>query len=313
MDHAPLFEDIAPPLSGGEALWLRTEDGVRLRFAVWRDGGKGTVLVFPGRTEYVEKYIHVAAAMRGRGFACAILDWRGQGLSDRLLPDRQVGHIDRFGDFQTDAATMAAAVAELGLPGPHFILAHSMGGCIALRTLMDKVVPVRAAAFSGPMWGVKIPQWQIPAAWALGHVSRRLGQGHRYVPGTGPVTYVAEAPFEDNVLTSDPEMFALMKRQVLARPELSLGGPSLQWLNEAMVESVALAQRPSPAVPALTGLGTRERVVDPERVIDRMNRWPGGRLSMFEGAEHEIVMETAAIRERFFDEAAELFSAHCGT
>jgi lysophospholipase len=292
---------------------VTAQDGVRLRVGVWDKGGRGTVLMFPGRTEYVEKYVHVAAAMRARGFATVIVDWRGQGLSDRLLADRQVGHVERFGDFQNDVTALLGLADEMDLPRPLYLMAHSMGGCIGLRSLIEGLLPVRAAAFSGPMWGVRIPQWQIPAAWALGHISRRMGQGHRYVPGTGPVTYVAEAPFEDNVLTSDREMFALMKSQVTTRPELSLGGPSLQWLNEAMVETRDLSLRPSPAVPVLTGLGTRERVVDADRVIDRMGRWPGGRLSLFEGAEHEIVMEAPALRERFFDEAAALFSSHPGT
>jgi lysophospholipase len=310
MDAAALHEDLAPPCPGGRAVWITAQDGVRLRAGVWDQGNRGTVLMFPGRTEYVEKYIHVAAAMRVRGFATVIIDWRGQGLSDRPLADRQVGHVERFGDFQNDVTAMLALCDALALPKPLYLMAHSMGGCIGLRSLIEGILPVRAAAFSGPMWGVRIPQWQVPAAWALGHISRRIGQGHRYAPGTGPVTYVADAPFEDNVLTSDREMFAMMKRQVTERPELSLGGPSLQWLNEAMVECRDLALRPSPAVPALVGLGTRERVVDAERVVERMARWPGGRLSMFEGAEHEIVMETPALRERFFDEAAALFGAH---
>ncbi|MFN0113815.1 MAG: alpha/beta fold hydrolase [Paracoccaceae bacterium] len=309
MDRAPLFREIAAPLDGGEAFWLKTADGVRIRVGVWAGGAGGTVLMFPGRTEYVEKYVHVAAAMRQRGFATVIVDWRGQGLSDRPLADRQVGHVERFGDFQNDVAALVEALPGLGLAGPLYLIAHSMGGCIALRSLVEGLLPVRAAAFSGPMWGVRIPDWQVPVAWALGTISRRIGQGHRYVPGTGPVTYVAEAGFEGNVLTSDAGMFALMKAQVTARPELSLGGPSLQWLNEAMVETRLLAERPSPPVPAVTALGARERVVDAGRVVERMGRWPGGRLSLFEGAEHEIVMETQAHRDRFFDEAAALFSA----
>jgi lysophospholipase len=38
-----------------------------------------------------------------------------------------------------------------------------------------------------------------------------------------------------------------------------------------------------------------------------MGRWPGGRLAMMEGAEHEIMMEREEVRERFFDAAAEMF------
>jgi lysophospholipase len=124
------------------------------------------------------------------------------------------------------------------------------------------------------------------------------------------VTYVASAPFADNVLTSDEGMWDYMKAQILGEPELALGGPSLNWLHEAMAECRALAALPSPAVPVVTYLGSNERVVDPTPVIARMGRWPGGRLEMVPGAEHEVMMETPAIRARFFDGAAALFEAH---
>jgi len=44
---------------------------------------KGTVLLFPGRTEYIEKYGPAAADFLARGFATVVIDWRGQGLADR--------------------------------------------------------------------------------------------------------------------------------------------------------------------------------------------------------------------------------------
>ena len=59
MQHAsaPLFTDIHPGPTGGEAFWAQTSDGVQIRVAHWpTENAKGTVLMFPGRTEYIEKY-----------------------------------------------------------------------------------------------------------------------------------------------------------------------------------------------------------------------------------------------------------------
>ena len=53
---APFFADLADGPPGGRAVWLRTEDGVRIRVGLWRGGEKGTVVLLPGRTEYIEKY-----------------------------------------------------------------------------------------------------------------------------------------------------------------------------------------------------------------------------------------------------------------
>src|SRR5215475_10420820 len=61
---------------------LNTPDGVALRFARWAPprGRKGTVCLFQGRSEFIEKYFETVRDLRARGFAVATLDWRGQGL-----------------------------------------------------------------------------------------------------------------------------------------------------------------------------------------------------------------------------------------
>ncbi len=39
----------------------------------------------------IEKYFEVVSELRERGFAVAVLDWRGQGGSARALPIRAKG------------------------------------------------------------------------------------------------------------------------------------------------------------------------------------------------------------------------------
>ncbi len=43
-----------------------------------------------------------------------------------------------------------------------------------------------------------------------------------------------------------------------------------------------------------------------------MARWPGARFDRVAGAEHELMMETPAVRTRFYDVAAAFFDAHRG-
>ena len=105
----------------------------------------------------------------------------GQGLADRLLADRRVGHVGRFTDYQMDVAAMVKAARALDLPQPYYLLAHSMGGCIGLRALMEDL-PVAACAFTGPMWGIQMASTTRPAAWALSWSSARLGFGHHLAP-----------------------------------------------------------------------------------------------------------------------------------
>ena len=305
---APLFEDVADAPPEGAAYWVTTSDGLRIRVGFWSpETAKGTVLLFPGRSEYVEKYGRAAQDLYQHGFATLTVDWRGQGLADRMLEDPRVGHVNLFTDYQKDVDAMLQAAAHIGAPGPYFLLAHSMGACVALRSLLQGL-PVQAAVFSGPMWGIRIAPTTRPVAWALSWSSGWVGQGHRLPPGTKIDAYVLAEPFQDNMLTTDADMHAYMVRQLEAHPELSLGGPSLIWLREALRECRHLAGRPSPNIPCLAFFGGNERIVDVPRILNRLNSWPGSRLQVIDGAEHEVLMETPSVRARIFEATAAHFS-----
>ncbi len=313
MDTAPLHDHIARAPAGGRAFWLRTQDGVRLRMAAWTQGPlgaqKGTVLLLPGRTEYIEKYGPAAGEMAARGYAMLAVDWRGQGLADRLVPDPVKGHVAQFSDYQLDFDAVVAAAEQLELPRPFFMLGHSMGGCIGLRAL-NRGAQIKAAAFSAPMWGIRVPLLLRPV---IATFARGLANGPfalTYALGTDETTYVYKDAFAVNKLTTDPTMWAFMLEQLAREPALALSGPSLQWLSQALDECASLAALPSPAVPCHTALGTRERIVDATAVRARMANWTGGQLAMMPGAEHEVMMETAATRARFYDAATALFDAH---
>jgi len=312
VDPAPYYADVADGPPDARAIWLRTADARRLRMGVFDlPGSRGTVLVLPGRTEYIEKYAPLAAEFGRRGYAAAALDWRGQGLSDRPLPARpMVGHIRRFTNYQFDLAAMTEAVAALRLPRPWYMLAHSMGGAIGLRALCEGM-GVAAAVFSAPMWDILLPP---PAgrlrATVIAGAARLVGAANLPVPGTSRRNYLAETAFADNLLTSDLATWEWMRRQIALHPELALGGPSLLWLSEALLEVDRLRTMPSPDVPCLTVVGTGEAIVDPAAIRSRMGRWPRGRLSVYEGARHEIPMETLVFRARFFDEADALFGQY---
>lgn len=309
MEAAPIFSDLAEGPDAGAAWWLTAGDGVRLRAGLWaREAPKGTVLLFPGRTEYVEKYGRTASDLASHGYATFAIDWRGQGLADRLLPDSMSGHVHEFTDYQRDVAAMLDAAGELKLPKPWFLLAHSMGGCIGLRALIEGM-PVNACAFSGPMWGIRIAEALRPVAWSLSWSSRQIGMGHVYAPGSGSESYVLAEPFETNKLTYDRDMYSYMQNHLRAHPELGLGGPSLRWLHEALRECRALSHLPSPDMPCKTVYGADEDIVDVPRIRDRMARWPGGQITEIAHVKHEVLMERAETRREIVRSFCDFFGA----
>ena len=306
---APFFDDLADGAPKGVAHWVKTSDGMRIRVGHWRakTPERGTVLMFPGRTEYIEKYMDVAREMTARGYAMLAIDWRGQGLADRLLEDRQIGHVEQFPDYQKDIAAALRAARELELPRPFHLLAHSMGGTIGLRAVMEGL-PVQACAFSAPMWDIYLPTWRRPTAKVTAFVGPMLGLGNRMMPSTPDQSYVLFQGFEGNLLTTDPDMYQMMREHLRAHPELGLGGPSIRWMREALIETRTLAARASPDIACLTLLGSHEAIVDPSAIEQRMKNWPRGELANVDAARHEVTMETPAIRAHVFERIDKLFS-----
>ena len=303
MTSAPYHHEICNGPETGYALWRNASDGVRLRVGLWPvKNAKSTLLIFTGRTEYIEKYAHVAADFNAAGYAVASIDWRGQGLSDRLTDNQYRGHVGKFSDYQKDVAVLLDTVKSEGLPAPVALLGHSMGGCIGLRSLLNGI-PVKGAIFSAPMWNILMSPALRPFAWTLSRFAKYFGAGASLVPGTNERSFVLEDSFEDNTLTRDTAMWEMMGKQVSAVPQLELGGPSLHWLKEALKECGSIMRAPAPNVRTLTFLGDNERIVDAPSVVKKMANWPNGMLRMVDAAEHEVFMEVPATRTELTAEA----------
>lgn len=305
LGDAPYYGALAEA-PGGRAIWLRTRDGVRLRLVKWaKPDARGTVVIFPGRSEFAEKYGRVAVDLAHRGLASVAVDWRGQGLADRVHDDPMAGHVERFSDYQIDVSTVLSHLEQERFPKPWVVLGHSMGGCIGLRTVMGDH-PFAAAAFSAPMWGIKLHPLTAPFARILAKTATSLGRGNAYPPGQGPTNYFIEIPFSENTLTTDTDSYLYMKRMAKAEPDLMIGGPTYRWLLEALQETAALDRMASPDLPTVTFLGTDERIVDASRIRARMARWPQGELVVAPNLRHEVLMEAPDIRLPLIDKIAAL-------
>ena len=188
-------------------------------------------------------------------------------------------------------------------PKPLWFAGHSLGGAIALRAVLEGL-DVKSAVFTGPMWGIMISPVLRPGAWALYLAGGPLGFVRRLAPTLRPENYVASSPFEGNTLTSARAMWDGMKRQVTAEPGLTIGGPTIRWVGEALRECRWLMRQPARALPAICFTGAEEAIVSVPAMRDRMARWPGGRFVSIPGAHHEVLMEAPAIRDRLLDDIA---------
>ena len=292
-----------PPPDHAVTGMIKTPDGVGLRFARWDPppGRKGTVVLLQGRAEYIEKYFETVRDLHARGFAVATFDWRGQGLSDRALADREKGHIRNFSEYATDLGAIMEQVVLPDCPPPIFALGHSMGGAIVTRACHDGSRWFERVVLSSPMIALR-PSPLTRAAGPLARTMRLLGRGSAYIP-TGHAKATGSEDFIGNVLTSDPVRFSRNAAVLEEEPGLGLGAPTIAWVDAALgvmkrfaVPSYAARIR-QPIL--MVAAGGDEVVSTPAIETFGMNLLAGRHL-ILPGSRHEILQEQDHYRHQFW-------------
>ncbi|MFC3076518.1 alpha/beta fold hydrolase [Phenylobacterium terrae] len=304
-EPAPLLEtpdNPAPP--GGAAEWFAGAGGARMRAALFTPNGppRGSVVLSGGRTEVVEKYYETIGELLDRGFVVLAHDWRGQGLSERLLPDRLKGHAAGFDDFVTDFDCLLAAYGQR-LPKPWLAVGHSMGGCLTLLALAKgQAAKFAGAVLSAPMLALTTkPAPRLLVDLLLGR-RVRLKRLEDYVGGPGDPF---ENDFAKNKLTHDPARYARNCALIKTHPDLALGPVTWGWLDFAF-KATAYLQKPENlkgvTIPVTICQAGEEKVIDNRGQDIVVRGLPKGRLVRVPGAFHEILQETDERRAVFWRE-----------
>ncbi len=285
-------------------LSVTTRDGIPLRTAYWMpetDALQGTVCILQGRAEFIEKYFEVVGELLDRGFAVVAFDWRGQGLSGRQVGNPRKGHVRRFSEFRHDLEAIRDQILVPHMPKPHFGLAHSMGGAIALNAAHETWLPFRRLVTTTPMIALCIIKHTRPSA-ILARVLRLLGMGSMFVPGGGE-TSISTMPFKGNRLTGDPIRYARNAEVAHAMGVGAIGAPTVAWMDSAFRFMKRFADpRYSVKIrlPTLIVAAGADPVCATPATERFASRLKAGRVIVIPGARHEILMERDVIREQFW-------------
>jgi lysophospholipase len=282
---------------------IKTPDGAELRFARWAPpaGRKGTVCVFTGRSEQIEKYFETVRDLRDRGFAVAMIDWRGQGLSSRRLRDPRKGYVRDFADYEIDVETFVQQVVLPDCPPPHFALAHSMGGAVMLRVAYAGKRWFDRMVLSAPMIDLPGRATSLPTRVLL-RLMRLTGQGGNYVPG-GSGELTGATSFINNPFTSDPVRFARNAAILEEDPTLGLGSPTVAWADTAFkaMHGFRASNYPSQIrQPILMMAASNDTVVSTAAIEEFAYHLRAGSHLVIAGSKHEILQEQDRFRTQFW-------------
>ena len=287
--------------------YFTSSENVSIRYGIWTCGSKikkGSVILLGGRKEFMEKHEETIAELNQRSFDVYSLDWRGQGLSTRTLSDRHKGFVNDFKDYTRDLNYFIHNVVRPGAVSPLIILAHSMGGHIALHFMHDHPQLVDKAVLTSPMIDINVPY--IPG-WVVRSISRfavKNGLGHVYSIGSKGYS-ASRNKFEGNRLTSDPVRFMDEHRAIESNPDLALGGVTYGWLAAAF-DSIDLLLSEGYAEKILSPVfiisAGRDKIVSEAAQKAICSRIDKCRFVSISESYHEILKERDNVRNIFWRE-----------
>ena len=274
-------------------------NGIRLRVMLATTGRaepRGSIILFPGRTEFIEKYLETVEDLTARGFTVLIMDPRGQGLSDRLVEDPLKSYVRDFQDYADDLAGITSQFAPL-LPKPHIVMGHSMGGCVALQAVISGVMRPSAVVCSAPMLGLY--DVSTPIMIGLIKLFSALGMSKSELPFQRGRSGIP-VPFESNKLTSDPERYKSWAAYFNNVERIRLGPPTYGWIVQAL-RSMNFVNKNADKlkIPALIVAAGADPIVEPSSNQVFAEK-AGATFSVVPGALHELFLERDEYREQFF-------------
>jgi lysophospholipase len=295
----PLIDEMVSPRIGFHTL----SDGKRMRFAVLDPANvpHGTVLVAAGRREFIEKkFAEVGRDFLDRGFRVICFEWRGQGLSDRMLTgaERQRDHIVDFAIHMEDLHSLFAAIVQPNLIGSLIFCGHSMGSHLLMRWLMENPsMPVTAVILTAPMFALaghvahgtsNLISWGM---MKIGHATDYAAVQHDYGEH--------ERRFDKNPLSHDPARFSIMEKYFMTYPDMVVGGVTWGWLHAATKSMHFVQQRENlerVTLPVLTILGSKDRVTPPGENKRYLAFLPNAEHVQIDGALHDVMNEIETYR-----------------
>jgi lysophospholipase len=296
--HNEAFDRRSIPADARLGEW-KSADGWTVRTLERRQeaGAKvrGSLLFAGGRGDFIEKYLEAEDHWHRRGWNVTAFDWRGQGGSQGDLPK---GHLDSFETLVGDLAGLIGHWSGQS-PGPHAVVAHSMGGHVLLRTLADRPARIDAAVLVAPMLMINVgPMPPVAAQW-LASTASLFGLGGQPA-WQQPTRPQPTGSMRQTFLTGCPDRYSDELWWWDRHPSFNLGVPSWNWLKAAFQSCAALTPARLQAVdtPVLL-IGTeRDRLVDPAAIRRAASLLPRAELVMYEDCAHEILRERDEVRLR---------------
>lgn len=245
------------------------------------------ILISSGRTEAALKYKELIYDLFNNGYSVYIHDHRGQGLSNRMTEDPDMGYIDTFQFYIDDMKYFYDNTLKKSNHKKKYLLAHSMGGAIGMTYLEQNPNDFHAAAFSSPMLGFVAPTCKA---------SKLLtGQKPKYALGQGKYQD-DKSVFKNNKLTGSEIRYIRMNNAFAKKNKSRLGGATYQWVYKSCQQFDYINDNiKNIQTPFVLFSAENEKIVNPKAhqkfIKEAQKLGKTCEAFLIENAEHELLIE----------------------
>ena len=288
---------------GANFIFIPMPDDKKIRLAYWKKDKlneeiAGTVLLQQGHNEFIEKYYECIQELLDRNFNVVCFDWRGQGMSDRMIEDLNKQYVEDFSIHTKDLCYIINEVVYKNFTGPLFGIGHSMGGHLLLLSQKYNQKNFKAIILSAPMLGFKYEK----ILFLLSNCMRIFSTKNKYFLFSKP-NMGKETPFEKNDLTSDLNRYKRTQKLVRKKPSIRLWGITNAWVN-ATKDSLSKMRKKNwyelIKTPICIINPLSDKVVNPEKTKEMAKNLLNCKIYNIENCEHEILMEKDSLRSDFW-------------
>lgn len=264
---------------------------------------RGALIVLPGFRESIEKYFEVAREMTAEGLDVWVMDWRGQGGSERYIKDHpQKAHHEGY-DEQIDTLRQFVDTVVSGSGKPLLMMAHSMGAHLGLRYLKEHPGKVDAAMLTAPMLDVSTGALPKKLARQMTKFAKAGGYLDKYIPGAGDWDEKKHA-FKDNFVTSDPARYEAAFDITRKNDSLKIGEATYGWVYHTFQSIDVLNKEEylkSIATPILMQISGDDKIVERAAQDRAVKLLQSCRVVELPEARHEIWSERDVLRRQWLD------------
>lgn len=288
----------------GDFIYVRMKDNKKIRLAYWKvindhKNSAGTILLQHGHNEFIEKYYETIQELIDRNFNVVCFDWRGQGMSDRMIDNQNKQYIEDFSIHMSDLNYIINEIIKKHFPSPLFGIGHSMGGHLLLLHQEINQNNFKSIVLSAPMLGFKYEKFLFIIAFLSKFFLNKDG----YFPFSRP-NLGNETPFDENDLTSDYDRYTRTQRLVRKKPNIRLWGVTNAWVNAAKKSLKKIRKKEwceNIKTPIIIINPLNDKVVYSKKTQNLAKKLNNCEIFNFDKIEHEILMEKDEYRKNFWN------------